>query len=297
VITQSAIAFTQLLGAFSIIVNQFQSISSYTAVLARLGALAEARESAKAEEEAAPIAFSHEEGRIVYSGLTLRSPRSGRVLINDLSVTIPQDTHVLVRGRDETARSALFLGTVGLWDVAEGRIGRPSLEQILLVTELPYLPPGTLRELLMRPWPEAPLPWKQTLSDIQVPEEEIMETLAALKIDTMVKGFGGLDQRQHWENILPLDQQQMLVLARVLLSQPRFVFLDRPSSTLGPERVDWILDLLKERSIPYVTFESDESSVNPDRYDAVLEIKEGGTWEFKSAKDRRFAEETRQVIS
>jgi len=297
VITQSAIAFTQLLGAFSIIVNQFQSISSYTAVLARLGALAEARESAKAEEEAAPIAFSHEEGRIVYSGLTLRSPRSGRVLINDLSVTIPQDTHVLVRGRDETSRSALFLSTVGLWDVAEGRIGRPSLEQILLVTELPYLPPGTLRELLMRPWPEAPLPWKQTLSDIQVPEEEIMETLAALKIDTMVKGFGGLDQRQHWENILPLDQQQMLVLARVLLSQPRFVFLDRPSSTLGPERVDWILDLLKERSIPYVTFESDESSPNTDRYDAVLEIKEGGMWELKPAKDRRFAEETRQVIS
>ncbi len=124
-----------------------------------------------------------------------------------------------------------------------------------------------------------------------------METLAALKIDTMVKGFGGLDQRQHWGNILPLDQQQMLVVARVLLSQPRFVFLDRPSSALGPERVDWILDLLNERSIPYVTFESDESSVNMDRYDAVLEIKEGGTWEFRSAKDRRLAEETQQVMS
>jgi len=297
VITQSAIAFTQLLGAFSIIVNQFQSISSYTAVLARLGALAEARESAKAEEEAAPIAFSHEEGRIVYSGLTLRSPRSGRVLIKDLSVTFPQGTPVLVRGRDETARSALFLGTVGLWDVAEGRIGRPSLEQILLVTELPYLPPGTLRELLMRPWPEDILPWKQTLSDVQVPEEQIMETLAALKIDTMVKGFGGLDQRQHWENILPLDQQQMLVLARVLLSQPRIVFLDRPSTTLGPERVDWILDLLNERSIPYVTFEGDESSVNMDRYDAVLEIKEEGAWEFKPVKSRQMMEETQQVIS
>ena len=297
VITQSAIAFTQLLGAFSIIVNQFQSISSYTAVLARLGALAEARESAKAAEQAAPIAFSHEEEQVVYSGLTLRSPRSGRVLINDLSVTIPRDTHVLVRGRDETARSALFLSTIGLWDAAEGRIGRPSLEQILLVTELPYLPPGTLRELLMRPWSEAPLPWRQNLSDIQVPEEQIMETLAALKIEPMVKGFGGLDQRQHWENILPLDQQQMLVLARVLLSQPRFVFLDRPSSTLGPERVDLILDLLKERSIPYVTFEGDESSLNMDRYDAVLEIKEGGAWEFKSTKDRRLSEETRQVIS
>ena len=42
VITQSAIAFTQLLGAFSLIVTQFQSISSYTAVLARLSSLSEA---------------------------------------------------------------------------------------------------------------------------------------------------------------------------------------------------------------------------------------------------------------
>ncbi len=124
-----------------------------------------------------------------------------------------------------------------------------------------------------------------------------MEMLAALKIDTMVKGFGGLDQRQHWENILPLDQQQMLVLARVLLSQPRFVFLDRPSSALGPERVDLILDLLNERSIPYVTFESDESSPNTDRYDGVLEIKEEGAWDYKPAKDRRLAEEAQQVMT
>jgi putative ATP-binding cassette transporter len=297
VITQSAIAFTQLLGAFSIIVNQFQSISSYTAVLARLGALAEASQKAKAEEAAAPIAFYPVEDKVVYSSVTLRSPRSGRVLIKDLALTIPKGTRVLVRGRDETARSALFLSTVGLWDVAEGRIGRPPLEQILLVTELPYLPPGTLRELLLRPWPEGAPPWKQTLSDIQVPEERIMETLAELKIETMVKGFGGLDQRQHWENILPLDQQQMVVLARILLSRPRFVFLDRPSSTLDSERVNRILDMLKERSITYVTLESEESNLSMDRYDAVLAIREGGVWEFKSAENRHMDEEAQQVIS
>ena len=297
VITQSAIAFTQLLGAFSIIVNQFQSISSYTAVLARLAALVEARESAKNEEQAAPIAFSHEQGQVVYSGVTLRSPRSGRVLIKELSLTIPQGVRVLVRGRDETARAALFLGTVGLWDTAEGRVARPALEQVLLVTELPYLPPGTLRELLMQPWPEANLPWKQNLADIQVPEERILEALRMLKIETVVNGFGGLDQRQHWENILPLDEQQILVMARVLLANPRFVFLDRPSTTLGPERVEWILDMFSERSITYVTFEGDESSLNPDRYDAVLELKEEGAWDYKPVKSRRMIEETQQVIS
>ena len=297
VITQSAIAFTQLLGAFSIIVNQFQSISSYTAVLARLSGLGEASENAKSTEKAGPIAFSHEQAQVVYSGLTLRSPRSGRLLIKDLSLAIPKGARILVRGQDETARTALFLGTVGLWDTAEGRISRPALEQILLVTELPYLPPGTLRELLMRPWLEGNLPWKQNLADIQVPEEQILETLRMLKIETVVKGFGGLDQRQHWENILPLDDQQLLVLSRVLLANPAFVFLDRPSTTLGPERVDWILNMFRERSITYVTFESDESSLNPDRYDAVLELKEEGAWDYRPVKSRRMVEETQQVIS
>jgi len=297
VITQSAIAFTQLLGAFSIIVNQFQSISSYTAVLARLAALVEATESAKTEEKAAPIAFSQEQGQVIYSGLTLRSPRSGRLLIKDLSLAIPQGARVLVREQDETARTALFLATVGLWDSAEGRISRPALEQILLVTELPYLPPGTLRELLMGPWPEGTLPWKSSLADIQVPEERIMETLRLLNVETLVQRFGGLDQRQHWENILPLDDQQLLVMGRVLLANPAFVFLDRPTTTLGPERVDWVLDILRERSIGYVTFEGPESSVNLDRYDAVLELKEAGAWDYRPVKKRPIAEEAQQVIS
>ena len=53
--------------------------------------------------------------------------------------------------------------------------------------------------------------------------------------------------------------------------------------------MDWIQDLLNERSIHYVTFESDESSLNMDLYDAVLEIKEGGAWEFTPAKDKRLS--------
>src|SRR5262249_19718754 len=40
VITQSAIAFAQLLAALSLIINQFGSISSFAAVVARLSALA-----------------------------------------------------------------------------------------------------------------------------------------------------------------------------------------------------------------------------------------------------------------
>jgi putative ATP-binding cassette transporter len=45
VITQSAIAFTTVVAAFSLIVTQFQSLSNYAAVVSRLGSLVDAFES------------------------------------------------------------------------------------------------------------------------------------------------------------------------------------------------------------------------------------------------------------
>ncbi|MEO8617316.1 MAG: SbmA/BacA-like family transporter, partial [Luteolibacter sp.] len=44
VIGQSAMAFATLLGAFSLVINQFQAISSYASVVTRLGEFVEAAE-------------------------------------------------------------------------------------------------------------------------------------------------------------------------------------------------------------------------------------------------------------
>ena len=46
VITQSAMVFTTLVAAFSLVVTQFQSLSTYAAVVSRLGSLLDAFESA-----------------------------------------------------------------------------------------------------------------------------------------------------------------------------------------------------------------------------------------------------------
>ena len=50
VIGQAAMAFSTLLGAFSLIVTQFQTISSYAAVIARLGELGEHAERCEIEQ-------------------------------------------------------------------------------------------------------------------------------------------------------------------------------------------------------------------------------------------------------
>ncbi len=51
VVTQSAMAFAQLLGAFSIVVAQFQSIASFAAVVHRIGSLLEAMETGPGSED------------------------------------------------------------------------------------------------------------------------------------------------------------------------------------------------------------------------------------------------------
>src|SRR5215831_10264438 len=86
VITQAAIAFTQLLGAFSLIVNQFGLISSFGAVIARLSGFAETIEAIDIDRP--KIETIEDKDRVAYERLTLRGLRHDTVLLTDLSVSI-----------------------------------------------------------------------------------------------------------------------------------------------------------------------------------------------------------------
>ena len=146
VITQSSMAFAHLLGAFSLIVTQFQSISSYAAVLARLTALGEATE--RSHDKSAVEMVDAEGFR--YERLALRSPRDGRTLMRELSLAVPDGWKLLITGSNETAKVALFRATAGIWHWGDGRIVRPGRDELLFLPQRPYLPPGTLREILVR---------------------------------------------------------------------------------------------------------------------------------------------------
>ncbi len=277
VITQSAMAFAQLLGAFSLIVTQFQSISSFAAVLARLNALNDAFQQAHAPV-AAGIEVREEAGRLEYDHLTLRSPRDGRALVADLSITIPRGTRLLVLGPDDTAKVALFRATASMWDTGEGRIIRPDLEDILFLPERPYTPPGTLREGLVR-----------TLHDADVSDERLVNTLHELELDAVLKRAGGLDVERDWDDILSLGEQQHLAFARLILAAPTYAFLHRISTALNAAQVCPLLRIVAKHGITYVTFGNDED--DPSCYDAVLQLRTGGGWEWKTLEPRPAAVE------
>jgi putative ATP-binding cassette transporter len=276
VIAQAAVAFAQVMGAFSLIVTQFQSLSSYAAVLARLSDFADAAREIAARDVGF-IEIKEDKDEVGFDRLTLRSPRDGRVLIHELSLLIPRGTNVLIRGDSDTVKVALVRALVGIWECGEGRIIRPG-ESFFVMPERPYMAPGTLRELVLRAGREH-----------LVPDAQLLAVLHQLHLEKVVTRAGGLDIERDWNNILSLDEQHLLVLARLLLTFPRFALLDRIGTALTPSQVEHVLDTLSRHGVTYMLVDHGESRM--DRYNALLDLHEGGSWKWIPLKDGKPVEE------
>lgn len=264
VITQSAAAFAVLVGAFSLIVTQFNSISNFAAVVARLSSLVEAIEKSQMSEATA-IEIVEREGRLDYAGLTLLSS-SGKDLVKDLSLSIPMGARVLLSGPSEAPAAALFRATAGIATIGSGRIIRGGPGEIAFVQHQPYLPQSTLRQLLDPCNRETPS------------DEQMLKVLDELGLGQIVGRAGGFDTDQSWEALLSLTEQQLLVFARVLLAAPRFAFLERIETALDTDKLDRILRLLSERSITSIS--SGKADRVGNRYQFLLEFRNDGQWSW-----------------
>ena len=269
VITQSAVVFATLLGAFSLIINMFQPISSYTAVLSRLNQLWDAME--KDKNQTMPntnIETTEEDGHIKYEHLTLRSSQDNRILLKDLTITIPHGKRLLISGPNEDAKLALFRATADMSVTGEGKIVRPNLDCVRFLPQRAYLYPGTLRELLLRNGEE------NVISD-----ERLLAALEELGLSGVLARAHGLDVEQDWPSCLSLGEEQLLAFTRLLLAAPQFAFLDRVYSALSPEQAWQILLKLSMDSISYIAL--DDAKNLPELYDAILEIKQDGSWQVE----------------
>ena len=270
VITQSAMAFAQLMGSFSLIVTQFNSISSYAAVIGRLDKMVDAIEHTQCIEHS-PVKICETKGRIVYDGLTLVDAKRG-TLIKNLNVTIQHGTRVLVMGLSGHAKVALFKATAGLSCDGEGTIHRPDADNMLFLPERPYLPKGTLRELLLR-----------TTQNGDFPDEKIMDVLRLLKIESVVEHAGGLHVERDWDSTLGISEQAALAVGRVLLAAPEFVFLDRMSIAMDNTLADQVLKLFTERNISYLVLGKPDDQLG--HFDAALSLYADGSWNWRTVTD------------
>jgi vitamin B12/bleomycin/antimicrobial peptide transport system ATP-binding/permease protein len=203
------------------------------------------------------------EGTLAYESLTLSARTGDGLLLEKLSATVPFGSGVLVKGADPSAGNALFMATAGVWTAGEGRILRP--RDVLFLAQQPYLPPGSLRQVLTHPGRQG-----------ELADERIVSGLQELNLDHVLNRAGSLDVEQNWETLISLREQQLLAFLRVLLAGPQFVLADRAWATLTSSERRQLLCMLSQASIGYIC--NCEADGCLDLYDTVLDCKEGGGW-------------------
>jgi len=240
---------------------------AYAAVAERLSALSDWIETARGPDSFA-VKLRRDAASLGFEHLTLCARDDGRLLVKDLDLLVPRGTQVLVSGPDERAKVALFQAAAGLWHCGNGAVVRPDLEEVLFLPERPYLPPGTLRQLLVR-----------AVREKETTDAQIGEVVEHLGLTQVLARAGGLDTEFDWDNILSLSEQQLLAAARLLLTKPAFAMFEHIDTALGGERAHRVLQVMREAGISCVVFDGRHESA--EDYDAVLELAADGSWTWR----------------
>lgn len=206
-------AFTQVQSSLRWFVDNFGAIADWRATLLRVASFRRAMLVSDALHDASGrIAF--EEGssdEMALENLEIASP-AGCTMLEERKVDVKAGEHVLVVGEPGAGKTLLFRAIAGLWPWGAGRIGLPRDAVLFFMPRQPYLPPGTLREVLAYP---------QGVENFE--RHAFTDALERVGLPRLAPL---LDRSTQWEPELNWDDQQSLMLARLLIHAPRWVVID-----------------------------------------------------------------------
>jgi putative ATP-binding cassette transporter len=255
---QAVNAFSYVQNALSFIINSYNDIATWEAVTQRLGDF---------EDRLVAI---HESVRAPQS-IMIRRRGSGGVAVDHLDLDLPDGTPLLrgvtfsvqageaqlIVGPSGSGKSTLLRAIAGIWPFGHGRI-RLGRGTIAFVPQRPYLPLGTLADALIYP----------RTGKVSVPV-----TLPAVLEEV---GLGALadelDKVENWSERLSLGEQQGLVFARILLSEPALLFLDEATSALDETAEARLLGLLRTSAWQPTVVSVGHGAVLRKSHDHVLDL-------------------------
>ena len=270
--TRAAGAFTAVLGAVGVIVDNFESLSRFVAGIGRLQALSNlvlpGAQPAAADPH--PRIAMRPGTHFALEAVTLHPPQSDRVLIKELSLVLKPGDALLITGASGCGKSSLLRAIAGLWRTGSGTIQHPPLEDVFFLPQQPYLQPGTLRSQLIYPSVH------RDLSD-----EQLLDILQQVHLPALADRVGGLDAVHDWSKLLSVGEQQRLAFGRVLVHAPRIVILDEATSALDSANETALYARLRASGATLVSIAHREAVLRHHTH--VLKLAGDGSWEVSEA--------------
>jgi putative ATP-binding cassette transporter len=273
--TRAAGAFTAVLGAVGVIVDNFESLSRFVAGIGRLQALSNLVLPDAQAADTHPRITMRPGTHFALEGLTLHPPQSDRVLIKELSLVLKPGDALLITGASGCGKSSLLRAIAGLWHTGSGTIQHPPLEDVFFLPQQPYLQSGTLRSQLIYPSVQA------DLSD-----EQLLDILDQVHLPQLADRVGGLDAVHDWSKLLSVGEQQRLAFGRVLVHAPRIVILDEATSALDGANEAALYARLRASGATLVSIAHRAAVLRHHTH--VLRLTGDGSWELQEASGFEF---------
>ncbi len=272
---QAFIAFSQVLGSVSYIVNNIDRLAAFSASISRLEGFQGKVEELERLTELPTNSIKENESSIILKKVDLILPQTERCLIKDLNLEVGRGQKVLVVGPSGCGKTSFLRMVSGLWEPASGIIERPNFTDLLFIPQKPYMLLGSLREQLCYPQ-----------DSIRFSNQHLTSVLEEVKLPELIKRYPDFDIKQDWPRLLSLGEQQRLAFARLLLNSPRFVVLDEATSALDVNTEKHLYELLEQREMAFVSV--GHRPTLKEFHDTVLELDGNGGWQLTPATSYKF---------
>ena len=232
---QTASAFNSVQTALSYFVTAYQSIAQYRAVIKRLAGFEEAIVAGRDVALNPPVVevLPRETPSVIaIDNLSVRLP-NGEPLVNAEHIVLSPGERVLVTGPSGAGKSTLFRAVAGIWPFGSGRVMVPKDAKVMLLPQRPYFPLATLAAAVSYP------ARAEAFDDARV-----AEVVAAVGLP---EWSTRLHEEAHWNRMLSQGEQQRLGIARALLQEPDYLFLDEATASLDEAAEAMLYRLLQER--------------------------------------------------
>ncbi len=215
---QTAQAFGQVQGALSWFIDAYPRLADWRATVNRLTAFRAATDAEARQADVPGIERStHANDVVDIAGLSVSAP-DGQVLVRGLDQRMEAGASLLIAGPSGSGKSTLVRALAGLSREGEGVIHLPERARMMFVPQRPYLPAGSLREVLAYPGEAA--------------DFNVRHMVRAMRWAGLGGRVSELDAHRRWASILSPGEQQRIHFARVFLHRPDWVFLDESTSAL-----------------------------------------------------------------